>query len=239
MKLCDITLRSPAENLACDEALLDLCEARGAGEVLRFWKAADYFVVVGYANRVETEVNTEFCRLMHIPVLRRCSGGGTVLQGPGCLNYTAVLRIDSQPELRSITSTNRYILARQGAALSSVLHAQVQVQGHTDLALGGLKFSGNAQRRKKDFLLFHGSLLLDLDIGVVEKALAMPSKQPEYRFNRSHTDFLVNLKVNEEIVKNALAKEWGANEVVQELPLDRIEELLCEKYDNPAWNLKF
>src|SRR4029077_18373734 len=95
MKWLDLTLPTPAENLACDEALLDQCEA-GQGEgVLRFWEPPGLFVVVGYANPVATEVNAAACREHGIPIFRRCSGGGTVLQGPGCLNYALILKIES------------------------------------------------------------------------------------------------------------------------------------------------
>ncbi|MGH7993387.1 MAG: lipoyl protein ligase domain-containing protein, partial [Limisphaerales bacterium] len=66
MKLLDLTLASPAENLACDEALLNWSEAAG-GEILRFWEPREYFVVVGYANRVETEVNVAACQAHGIP----------------------------------------------------------------------------------------------------------------------------------------------------------------------------
>ena len=56
MKLLDLTLPTPAENLACDEALLNQAEANG-GEILRFWEPREHFVVVGYANKVGTEVD--------------------------------------------------------------------------------------------------------------------------------------------------------------------------------------
>ncbi len=83
MKLLDLTLPSPAENLACEEALLDVCDEHGGGEILRFWEAHESFVVVGYANKITTEVNVESCRAKQISIFRRCSGGGTVLQGRG------------------------------------------------------------------------------------------------------------------------------------------------------------
>src|SRR5262245_61180745 len=86
MNLLDLTLPTPAENLACDEALLDAAEAGESDEVLRFWEPKQLFVVVGYANKVVTEVNVSACESCGVPILRRCSGGGTVLQGLGCLN---------------------------------------------------------------------------------------------------------------------------------------------------------
>ena len=43
----------------------------------------------------------------------------------------------------------------------------IQVQGHTDLTVDGLKFSGNSQRRRRKFLLFHGTFLLKFDLTLV------------------------------------------------------------------------
>ncbi len=239
MKYCDLTLSTAAENLACDEALLQLAEEDGAaGGILRVWEPMQYFVVVGYANRVATEVNLPFCQANTIPVLRRCTGGGTVLQGPGCLNYSLVLRISDSGPLPSIPATNDFILKRHQAALSELLQAPIELQGHTDLAIGGLKVSGNSQRRKRYFLLFHGTFLLHLDISLVEKALLMPSKEPGYRLNRSHFDFLLNIKMPSSRVRQALVKCWDAKEPVSGIPFEKIGELARDKYARDDWNLK-
>ncbi len=239
MHLCDRTLATPEENLAGDEALLDLCETRPECEVLRFWEPTTHFVVVGYGNQVAQEVNRSFCLEHGIPILRRCSGGGTVLQGPGCLNYSLVLQIANAPALAGISSTNRFILERHQDALAKLLKTPVETLGHTDLAIGGLKFSGNAQRRRQRCVLFHGSLLLNLNIDLVEKALPMPSKEPGYRAHRSHADFLMNLKVPASSVKTALIEAWGADQRLTDLPLAEIGRLSRDKYGSDGWNLKF
>ena len=85
-ELFEATLTSPAENLACDEALLEECESAEHPGFLRFWESPVHFVVLGYGKALEKEVFREECARLEIPILRRCSGGGTVLQGPGCLN---------------------------------------------------------------------------------------------------------------------------------------------------------
>jgi lipoate-protein ligase A len=235
----DVTLPTPEANLACDEALLDCCEAGLCEEVLRFWEPSQYFVVVGYSNQAAAEANLTFCRQQSIPVLRRCTGGGTVLQGPGCLNYSLLLRLDGTHPVRNISAANNFIMTRHRDALTALLRAPVEQQGHTDLAVGGLKFSGNAQRRNKNYLLFHGCFLLHLDIDLVEKALNQPSRQPEYRSNRPHKDFLINLNVPGRVLKSALAKTWDANRVLPQLPAERIERLVREKYGVAEWNMKF
>ena len=119
MKFLDLSFHAPAENLACDEALLDWFEENGGDGVLRFWEPKNYFAVVGYGNRVETEVNVAACDKEGIPILRRCSGGGTVLQGPGCLNYSLILKIEEHGPVVSITAANRFIMERNREAVAS------------------------------------------------------------------------------------------------------------------------
>ena len=239
MKLCDLTLGTPEENLACDEALLDLCEAGGSDEVLRLWALPQYFVVLGYANKADTEVNLPVCRELTVPVLRRCTGGGTILQGPGVLNYSLILRIENSGPVHSIPATNKFVLERHRDALTALVMAPVEWQGQTDLAIGGLKFAGNAQRRRRRFLLFHGSFLLHLDIGLLEKILPQPSRQPDYRVNRSHSEFLINLNVHDHAIKAALSKAWNATAPLDPIPFDQIDLLAREKYALDEWNLRF
>jgi lipoate---protein ligase len=235
----DLTFPAPAENLACDEALLDLCETGFADELLRFWESMTHFVVVGYGNKVASEVDVAACRADGIPVFRRCSGGGTVLQGPGCLNYSLVLRIDAHHQLENITSTNCYIMKRNATALSKLLGKTVSAEGFTDLAIDGRKFSGNAQRRKRTHLLFHGTFLLDFDLRLIESYLRTPSRAPEYRRDRSHLDFLRPVNLSREEIKRALCGEWNATEMLLNLPEEPLKKFVAEKYSRAEWNLKF
>ncbi len=242
MRHLDLTLPSPAENLACDEALLDWCESGEGPECLRFWESPEPFVVVGYANKVETEVNVPACEARKIPVLRRCSGGGTVVQGPGCVNYTLVLPITKDGPLHSIAVANQFIMRRNRAAIDSALrtpHSAIAVRGHTDLAIGEKKFSGNSQRRRKHFLLFHGTFLLNFDLALIGDLLLMPSKEPDYRESRKHSDFLTNINVSAEQVKAALQNAWDAKSLLTNPPLKIIRSLAREKYLTNEWNFKF
>jgi len=247
MKLLDLTLPSPAENLALDEALLDWCETGVGKEVLRFWESHEYFIVVGYANKVCAEVNRAACKSMGIPIYRRCSGGGSVLQGPGCLNYTLVLKTMEAGPLQNISSTNRFIMDKNRGAIETLIPesrtrgsvSRVAVRGHTDLCLGNMKFSGNSQRRRNTYLLFHGTFLLNLDLVLIGNLLPVPSRQPDYRVDRAHDRFLTNLNLPAEKVKTALRKAWKDEGRVTEPPLDRVKVLVRDKYASAKWNHKF
>ncbi|HZM01506.1 MAG TPA: lipoate--protein ligase family protein [Candidatus Saccharimonadales bacterium] len=237
MKCLDLTLPTPAENLACDEALLEACEENSGEEVLRFWEPREYFVVVGYSNKVAQEVDLAACQAENVKVYRRCSGGGTVLQGPGCLNYSLILKIEGEPSLQTITGANCHIMGRQRDALSSRVDGAVRVQGHTDLSLDELKFSGNAQRRKHRALLFHGTFLLHFNLAWMGRFLPMPSRQPDYRRGRSHEQFVTNLPVSADVVKDALRRAWSVEAALEVVP--NFATLLAEKYWREDWNLKF
>jgi len=258
VKYLNLTFSTPEENLACDEALLDGCEEGRVPELLRFWEPRQYFVVIGYSNRFEQEVKAKICQEQGIPTLRRCSGGGAVLQGPGCLNYSLILLVDSYPALQTLAGTNQFVMERIRAALETLLACssrreealsskcetqnpkpELAVRGHTDLALGGLKFSGNAQRRKRRCLMFHGTFLLQFEIARVEQCLRMPARQPGYRQNRPHRDFLTNIRLSGDALKEALKHSWQATEILRYVPSDKIEQLVREKYSATAWNLRF
>ena len=235
MKLFNYSYTTPQENLACDEALLDESESTDGDEILRFWSSPGYFTVLGYSNAWKDEVK----KTPGIPVFRRCSGGGSVLQGPGCLNYSLILKMRADGPLANIRSTNDFVMRHQQKAISKLLGKEVRVQGHTDLTLGTLKFSGNSQRRKKNRLLFHGTFLLNFDLKRIGQCLKFPPKQPAYRENRAHSDFVTNLGVSEIRLKGVLSEAWGAQKELLEIPHKRIAALVKERYSQDEWNFRF
>lgn len=266
MRRLDLVFPTPAEHLAADEAMLDWCEAGNGEELLAFWEPRETFVVVGYANKVPAEVNVAACENKNIPIFRRCSGGGAVVQMPGGLNYSLILRIAQNSPTRNITSANNFIMEKNRAAIQSLMgrEAVIAVRGHTDLAVapatllaraapgeGGslatshpspvtfLKFAGNSQRRRRHFLLFHGTFLLNCDLKLITQLLRMPSLQPDYRASRPHEEFVTNLNIPAATVKNALAQAWQAQGKFDDLPREKIYELARDKYGTNLWNRKF
>lgn len=122
MHLLDLTLPLPAENIALDEALLDACEEGEITDtVLRLWEPDNYFVVLGRSSQASLEVNLAACRAQHVPVLRRASGGGTVLAGPGCLMYAVVLNYADHADARDISAAHQLVLTRIADALAPLI----------------------------------------------------------------------------------------------------------------------
>ncbi len=233
MDYLDLTLPTPAENLALDEALLLEAEHGNAGEALRFWELSDYAVILGSASRLAQEIDEAACQAEGVPLLRRCSGGSTVLLGPGCLAFSLVLHME-QRGLQDVTGSYCEIMNRVGRALDEAAPG-LTCAGTSDLALRGRKVSGNSQRRKRSFLLHHGTLLLNFDLSRMSRYLRLPARQPTYRQHRDHAAFVTNLLLSSVLVKERLRAEWGADRPRADWSDQLVKELVAEKYANPAW----
>ncbi len=202
--------------------------------MLRFWESPVSFVVLGAGSSINRDVNLEACEAQEIEVHRRCSGGGTVAQGPGCLNYALVVDKEARPEMATIATTNHAILQSVAKCLNE-LGVPAEIQGISDLASGNIKFSGNAQRRRKRFILFHGTLLHAFDLSLITRCLKEPEKQPDYRASRSHRQFVSNIRVDPEAFKRAFLQHWKAEEEMADWPRSRVQQLATEKYSTADW----
>jgi lipoate-protein ligase A len=235
MLLMDLTLPTPAENLALDEALLLEAEAGRGGEVLRFWEWPHPAVVLGSGGVLKDDVNEEACECDGVPILRRSSGGGTVLLGKGCLCYTLVLSYDSAPELSAIRPSYDFILSRVAESLDGLV-SELRIEGISDLTSGGFKFSGSSQQRKRSHLLHHGTLLYAFDLSLLPRYLREPPRQPDYRAGRDHLAFVRNLTCSPDELRNSLRTGWQADEQSAALPTAEVQRLASEKYTSPGWN---
>jgi lipoate-protein ligase A len=199
------TSLAPQEHLARDLALFQSVEDGASGNLWRYWQATRPVVVVGRSSHIAADVVQETCGADGVAVLRRSSGGGAVVLGPGCLNYAVVLSLVSWPELTNVAGSFRFILGRIVAALGI---PGLAVAGETDLVLGGRKVSGNAQRRGRRALLHHGTLLYDFDHGLAVRYLKEPVRQPAHRAARRHAEFIGNLPLSAETIQARLETVW-------------------------------
>jgi len=179
-----------AREIERDGELLEAAE-NGYGPRFRTWTCRRHAVVLGRSLDVTSEVNLDFCRSRGIPVLRRPSGGGAVVVGPGTLQYAFALPYYLSPELSSIdgakTFCNRLLLAGL-EGMDGIAHLPCG-----DLVRGQRKIGGLALRRRRGAVLLHGTILVDEDLELIARALRHPSSEPPYRRGRSHAEFLANL----------------------------------------------
>ncbi|MBD3296078.1 MAG: hypothetical protein GF392_01765 [Candidatus Omnitrophica bacterium] len=243
MKILEHECLSPEEHLAVDEAALILAETSGLGETVRLWSSDTYFVVIGRAGRVGRECHERRARTDAVPVLRRMSGGGTVLQGPGSLNYSLVLSYATHHHYRGIRTSYEKILGSILRALNRLIAAsEVRILPLSDLALGDRKISGNAQARKKSFFLHHGTILFGMDIEKVDRYIKHPPSEPVYRKKRPHGDFITNIPLKRTCLESAVLQAFPGDEGKRLFTKEEkrlIDKLVQEKYSAESWNLQF
>jgi lipoate-protein ligase A len=235
MNFLDLTLPTAAENVALDEALVVLADDGAIGSTLRIWELDHRAVVLGASGRIDQDVRRDACRADRVPVARRSSGGGTVLIGPGALNFTVVLPIAADPQLGAVDTAQMFILGRAAEALR-VAGADVIVLGSGDLTLDSRKFAGSAQRRLKRHVMVHASLIYDVRADLIARYLHAPVRQPAYRQERSHEDFLTTLPLPRFEIVDALRSAWlgeGCHE--GETLLKETSRLVSEKFGRADW----
>ncbi len=205
MQLKDLSFKSPQENILYDELLLQLADKQNEGEVLRFWESPQIFVVLGLIGKEKEDIFLDQAKTDQIPVLRRTSGGGTVLQGPGSLNYTLVLDKNRHSDLADLRKSYSWISAKVIESLR-VCGVEAVFKPISDIALpkSEKKFSGNAQHRGKNHILHHGTILYNFNLTLISRYLRMPKDIPDYRLNRPHSDFVTNIKIEPKQFKEAL-----------------------------------
>lgn len=141
-------------------------------------------IVMGISGKAHLLVHEE---QNHLPVIRRFSGGGTVVIDENTIFVTFICNKASHPFPAYPEPILRWAESRL-APLTPGLALR-----ENDFVLGEKKCGGNALYIKKDRWLIHTSFLWDYDPQKMA-LLKYPPKTPTYRQGRSHEEFICRLK---------------------------------------------
>lgn len=221
----------PYENLALEEALLHYVE-KGA-LILYLWQNART-VVIGKNQNPWKECRTALLAEEGGHLARRLSGGGAVFHDLGNLNFTF------------LTSAEDQDLSRQLGVLAQAclgLGLPVERSGRNDLLADGRKFSGNAFYSHGGKAYHHGTLMVDVDLDLVQRYLSPSRAKLEAKGVGSVRSRVVNLntlvpgltvaRLSEALI-SGLSAVYGR----ESAPLDPGEvpfASLVEKYRSEAW----
>lgn len=160
--------------------------------VLRVLEAREVVVVLPRSRDPEREIHLGRCREDGIPVVVRPSGGGAVVLAPGVVTASLLVVEPAGGAL-----PERHFRRFCGGVAKALVGAGVRaltVRGVSDLAVGDRKIAGSALRLWGGRVLFQISLLVDIDVELFERYLAMPSREPDYRAGRRHREFVTTLR---------------------------------------------
>jgi len=252
-RLIDSGITDPAYTMAVDEALLLSRISNGARPnsdseaTLHLYSRNPPAVSLGYFQKVDDEVRTDLCRDFGVQILRRGSGGGAIYTDSEQLIYSLVIDGDSLGTIPDSFST----ISHGVLECLKLFGLSPEFEGLNDVVISGKKISGCAQTRKKNVILQHGTILLDLDIDKMARLLT-PSKM---KFSDKN---VVNLKnrltclselldyvpTHTEVKRNLIAGFENAFDVtIEPGKLSReecslVEDLLERKYTNHDWNFR-
>ncbi len=185
------------------------------------WVPEDPHVILGASNRADTEIDEEACLRDNVPVLKRYGGGGTVVLHSGCVIVSVGLWVKSPYQNQLYFQLLNQAIIKGLAAWDPACGVLSQ-NGISDICIGSKKIAGTSLFRSKHYLLYQASILVDPNLHLIERYLKHPSKEPTYRLNRSHSDFLSSLH-------EFLGKTPSSSEISQFLSLTLrtiIEDLL-------------
>lgn len=153
----------PFFNHACEEYLMNNFDE----EIFMLWINKPS-ILIGRNQNTLSEINLDYVKENNILVVRRLSGGGTVFNDLGNINFSFITyRSSSDPKIKN--GFEKFALPVIHALNSLGINATFT--GRNDITIDDKKFSGNAQYFQKDKLLHHGTLLYDCDISKLSLAL--------------------------------------------------------------------
>ena len=225
MKLIRLESTDSHYNMAFEQwCLTHLCP----GELYFYlWRNAPA-VIIGENQDAEAEVNLEYLKANGIALARRVTGGGAVYHDLQNLNYSFVGK-DADPALMV-------------EALRK-LGVPAELTGRNDIFVEGRKVSGYARRMEGSNLLVHGTLMYDVDIDVLTRALDTPVSKLNRKGVQSVRSRVTNLKGylpgidSVDTVKSALLECFPCEceRVLSPEELAQIDELNNSVFSTEAW----
>lgn len=173
------------EQLRLEEALLRVDD--------RNWclinRGSPRSIVMGISGKAEEVSFLNKVQDANIPVIKRYSGGGTVIVD----SDTVFISFIANRSILPCPCYPRKVMDWSGEFYAPLLHPYPFAVRENDYVIGDHKFGGNAQSITKDRFVHHSTLLWDFSDTNMD-FLQFPAKVPEYRGKRAHSDFLCRLK---------------------------------------------
>ena len=148
-------------------------------------------IVLGAFYNLEKLINLKLLKktYSHIPLIKRFSGGGTVIVDKSTIFITFIINTKDA----NILPYPERIFNWANIFYSKIIDTTKFQLKENDFIINNKKFAGNAQYIQKNRFLIHTSILWDFSTNHMN-ILKLPVKRPLYREDRNHEDFLYPLK---------------------------------------------
>jgi lipoate-protein ligase A len=225
----------------------------GTGEsvsTLRLYTYKSYCGLVGRFQNIQNELRLDFCKENHITVNRRPTGGGAIIMGDGQLGLALMLTghaEDTYSRARDLMLT----LSEGIIKGLNELGANAQFYNKNDILVNGRKIVGTGiHRAQSGSLLFHASVLVDLDVNLMLQVLNTPLEKISDKQVAAISERLTNVRrelgrdISVDEVRQAIARNYattlGVELVAGTYTADELQaiekvEVEKEKYLSDEW----
>lgn len=228
----------PAYNLALEEVMTAQADAPFA----MLWRNRPA-VIIGRNQNACREFDSAYAGEHGISVVRRMTGGGAVYHDLGNLNYS-IFAFETDANKRYVDFAP---FAEPVLTALRALGVAAEFSGRNDILVDGRKVSGSAKCVHNGRILFHGTLLFDVDFDVMAAVLTPPQAKIEAKGVASVRARVAGLKeflpgLTRETFRTAMERELLRQFKLNEpLPIPynwmrEAERTADERYRSWEWN---
>jgi lipoate---protein ligase len=239
---------SPTTNYGSSREITDR-EAHNEGRlgaappvaVLRIYGWRPPAVSIGYFQSMDLEVQVDECRRRGIDVVRRMTGGGAVYHEAE-VTYSFITNVFPSDILQSYK-----LICEPVTKALRILGFDARFVPLNDIVVGsdGVKVSGNAQTRRKNVILQHGTILLEVDVEKMFSVLKVPSEKMKDKIIDDVKKRVIGIqRPYEEVVsalKTSFSETFDCRLVPDSITSEeyvRVNSLIINKYSLDSWNWK-
>jgi lipoyltransferase/lipoate-protein ligase len=218
-RLLQTGLNTAFSNMAVDRAILVENSEGKIPPTVRFYGWIPPAISIGYFQSVAEEIDVNACEKLGVDYVRRMTGGGAVFHDKE-LTYSIVIP-ESHPEIpKNIMKSYGRIC---GAVMKGLQHLGIKSEYApiNDIVTGGRKISGNAQTRKLETVLQHGTVLMDVDVDKMFSLLKVPNEKIKDKL-------IADVKQRVTSIKHLIGNEVSFKEVAEAMKIGFEEEFRVE-----------
>jgi lipoate---protein ligase len=227
----------PYFNLAAEEHIFK----SATGNTFMVWRNEPSVIIGKHQNR-SREINHDFIISHNIPVIRRITGGGTVYQDHGNINYSFIYngRKENLVDYRYFT--------KHAVDFLRTLGLNAAFEEKSNIVVDGLKVSGNSAHVYKDKVLHHGTLLFDTDLEFLDQSIGGREDRYDDKSVRSVRKKVANIRylLGNKMTTGDFLSAFIAfvsdyfgqitHTALSENDRQAIQTLIREKYNTTNWN---